>query len=254
MDIIIDLDNGDEEWRPAPAPSSPEIEFISSRTIHNVREPNNADADEVQFVRENALPEAEARRRTERELSSIHNMLDLFGTINGRVTHLRAQVNRFNASMDRTARRFHEPIVPARSHSRSHGAVRAFVAPVMDFDLVGFNIGPHVREPEPPAPTYEAPEKAPEGFTRSPEEEGSALVCPNCDEELCVGDDDVKRQVWVVKACGHVYCGECTTNRSLKRSSKGKERHPNTAPFKACVVEECGKSVSNKKSMIQVFL
>jgi hypothetical protein len=211
MDIIIDLDNGEEEWRmatPVPQPGSPEIEFISSRPIdpRSLRPPtfggSNSDGDEVEFVRENALPEAEVRRRRNRELD---NVMDLFGTLNGRFTHLRAQVDRFNAQVNRTANRFHEPIVPTRSASRGHAHVRvgAFVAPIMDFGEVAFEIGPRVRVPEPPPPTYDAPEKAPEGFTRSPDEEG-ALVCPNCGDELCVGGDEVKRQVWIVKACGHV--------------------------------------------------
>lgn len=211
MDIIIDLDNGEEEWRvatPAPEPSSPDIEFISSRTIHPRRLPpphpagNNSDGDEVEFVRENALPEAESRRRRNQELD---NVLDLFGTLNGRFTHLRAQVDRFNAQINRTAGRFHEPMAPNRNAARGHAHIRwgAFVAPVMDFDAVGFEIGPRAREAPAPPPTYEAPPKAPEGFTRSPEEEG-ALICPNCEEELCVGDDEIKRQVWIVKGCGHV--------------------------------------------------
>jgi hypothetical protein len=129
------------------------------------------------------------------------------------------------------------------------------MAPVLDFDATGFDlVNPRAREAPAPPPTYNAPPKAPEGFTRSPEEEGGALICPNCEEELCVGSDDTKRQVWIVKGCGHVYCGECTANRSAKRSAKGKERPANTNPFKVCVVDGCDKNVSNKKSMIQVFL
>lgn len=52
-------------------------------------------------------------------------------------------------------------------------------------------------------PTYDPPSPAKVGFTRSPNEDDT-LVCPHCDDELGVGDNDVKRQVWVVKACGHV--------------------------------------------------
>jgi hypothetical protein len=211
MDIIIDLDNGEEEWRmatPAPEPSSPDIEFISSRTINPRHLPppnragNNSDGDEVEFLREIALPEAEIRRRRTRELD---NVLDLFGTLTGRFTHLRAQVDRFNAQINRTAGRFQEPVAPNRNPSRGHAHIRlgAFVAPVMDWDATGFDLGPRQREAPPPPPTYEAPPKAPEGFTRSPEEEG-ALICPNCEEELCVGSDEIKRQVWIVKGCGHV--------------------------------------------------
>ncbi|KAG9191432.1 hypothetical protein G6011_09520 [Alternaria panax] len=325
MDIIIDLDNGDEEWNvdvdvdihaaaapqhqpPQPqqpprhhVPSSPEIEFISSRTLpsgprrphlpvpptRNDAHPNadlhgnfdddddaaaanNSDED-IQFLRSAPLPEHEQRRRAANE--QMDNVLDLFGTLNGRFTHLRAQVERFHEQVHRTRTRFgaggqnaweREPVPPSRSASRGRmgaGAphirvgVGAFMAPVMDFEMVGFEIGGgRAREHPPPPPTYNAPPKAPEGFTRSPEEEGGSLVCPNCEEELCVGGDDVKRQVWIVKGCGHVYCGECTANRSAKRSAKGKERPASTNPFKVCVVEGCDKNVSNKKSMIQVFL
>jgi hypothetical protein len=43
-------------------------------------------------------------------------------------------------------------------------------------------------------------------------------------------------------------------NRSVKRSSKGKEKYARTKPFKECVVEGCGKKVTNPKHMIQVYL
>ncbi|KAI4630095.1 hypothetical protein J4E80_001028 [Alternaria sp. BMP 0032] len=263
FDIIIDLDNGEEEWHPdppAPQPSSPEIEFISSRTIPGQRhlqpvDENESDGEDVRFIRANALPEAEARRRQRNE--QLDNVMDLFGTLNGRFTHLRAQVDRFHEQVNRTANRFHEPVAPSRSASRGrapHIRVGAFQAPNLDFDIIGFDIGPRVREAPPPPATYDAPPPAPEGFTRSPEEEGEALICPNCEEQLCVGSDEIKRQVWIVKGCGHVYCGECTANRSAKRSAKGKETRANTNPFKVCVVEDCDKNVSHKKSMIQVFL
>jgi hypothetical protein len=51
--------------------------------------------------------------------------------------------------------------------------------------------------------SYQAPPTPPLGFTRTPTV-NDVLVCPNCDEELCVGDDDVAKQVWAIKACGHV--------------------------------------------------
>ena len=73
----------------------------------------------------------------------------------------------------------------------------------LDFDIQGFPMGNEMI-PQPPAPTYEAPPPARDGYTRSPTED-QELVCPNCDEELGVGEDDVKRQVWAVKNCGHVW-------------------------------------------------
>lgn len=227
MDIIIDLDNGEEEWRvatPAPESASPDIEFISARRLDPPLRPGalygrSQEEDEVEFVRENALPESESRRRRNRDIDSV---MDLLGTMNGRFTHLRAQVDRFNAQINRTADGFRRaPVIPPRGPpQRAHGHVRiGFIAPAMDFEMLGFDMGNHggARVPEPPPPTYHAPEEAPGGFTRSPKET-DVLVCPNCDDELCLGDDEVKKQVWLVKACGHVSLGRPTTCLQLKGS------------------------------------
>lgn len=74
----------------------------------------------------------------------------------------------------------------------------------LDFETQGFRMGDVAQpRPQPPPPTYDAPPKARAGFTRSPRED-DVLVCPNCDSELGVGRDEEKRQVWVVKKCGHV--------------------------------------------------
>jgi hypothetical protein len=73
----------------------------------------------------------------------------------------------------------------------------------MDYSVQGFHLGFANSQEREETPTYDAPAAAPEGFTRSPQE-GDVLVCPNCDDELCVGDDDKKKQVWIVRGCGHV--------------------------------------------------
>ena len=54
-----------------------------------------------------------------------------------------------------------------------------------------------------PLPAYEVPPLAQRGFTRSPGED-DVLVCPHCNDELGLGEHEEKRQVWVVKTCGHV--------------------------------------------------
>ena len=76
---------------------------------------------------------------------------------------------------------------------------------MMDFQTVGFDLDFPDRQPPvaPRLPTYEAPGPARPGFKRSPKD-GDVLVCPICDDELGTGESDTKRQVWVVKACGHV--------------------------------------------------
>lgn len=50
--------------------------------------------------------------------------------------------------------------------------------------------------------SYKAPSPPSEGFTRSAGED-DLVVCPNCDEELGIGDE-TKQQIWVAKPCGHV--------------------------------------------------
>lgn len=220
MDIIIDLDNGEEEWTlasPAPEPGSPEIEFISSRTLNRPRESaapgsHGLDADEVEFVEARPLPDAEIRRRTMLYDLTFVDMFDgHLNNLHHHVARIAADINLTNANMNRAGGRHHRgPIAPPRGPPRAHAHVRvgAFAAPNMDFNMVGFDMGMGgARAPDPPPPTYEAPSKAAEGFTRSPEEE-DVLVCPNCSSELCASEDELKSQVWIVKACGHVsYAG-----------------------------------------------
>ena len=74
----------------------------------------------------------------------------------------------------------------------------------LDFETQGFRMGDVAQpRPQPPPPTYDAPPMARPGYTRSPKED-DVLVCPNCSDELGVGDSEEKRQVWVIKRCGHV--------------------------------------------------
>jgi hypothetical protein len=74
----------------------------------------------------------------------------------------------------------------------------------MNYETVAFdflrNGDDHIQLP---VPKFDPPPPAPEGFTRDPTEEDT-IVCPNCEEELAVGESEEKRQVWVVKGCGHV--------------------------------------------------
>ena len=72
----------------------------------------------------------------------------------------------------------------------------------LDFETQGFHMGRTPRSSVPP-PTYDPPPAPRPGFTRTPKEE-EILICPNCNEELGVGEDELKRQVWLIKGCGHV--------------------------------------------------
>ncbi|KIW90871.1 uncharacterized protein Z519_08654 [Cladophialophora bantiana CBS 173.52] len=115
--------------------------------------------------------------------------------------------------------------------------------------------------PEP----YKAPPAAHEGFIRTFGEE-DVILCPMCGDELAVGKGDVKKQVWVVKACGHVYCGECAVNRSKTRATrkgKGKAKEqepekklesPRSVPFTICNVDGCNTKVVSKTAMFPIYL
>lgn len=90
------------------------------------------------------------------------------------------------------------PVVPALEDDLfvfdGHGEIE--LPQGMDYEIAGFALAT-------PPPTYKAPSPAQEGFTRSPREV-DVLVCPNCEQELGTGDEELKRQVWVVRSCGHV--------------------------------------------------
>jgi hypothetical protein len=72
-------------------------------------------------------------------------------------------------------------------------------APAFDMGLPGGN--------RVPSPKYEPPKDAAPGFTRTPGED-EVVVCPNCGDELATGPDEMKQELWVIKACGHVSCVE----------------------------------------------
>ncbi|PWY94160.1 hypothetical protein BO94DRAFT_532121 [Aspergillus sclerotioniger CBS 115572] len=113
----------------------------------------------------------------------------------------------------------------------------------LDYQLTG------VSPERAPGNSYKPPSPPPEGFTRNIEED-DVVICPNCEMELGMGDE-VKQQIWVVKQCGHVYCGECASNRSL---SKAKKTTSKTKAFSKCQVIGCHKPVSSPRSMFQIYL
>ena len=73
---------------------------------------------------------------------------------------------------------------------------------MMNYGMTAFDLGIEGGN-RPPTPKYSPPPEPEAGFTRSPEE-NEVVVCPNCGDELAMGDSDLKQEVWVVKGCGHV--------------------------------------------------
>ena len=102
-------------------------------------------------------------------------------------------------------RRLADPIMPAPITEENFDGL-AFDYVQQAFPLGGIIEGEAGR-PTPdrrPSPPYKPPPAAAEGFTRKTEED-DVVVCVNCGDELGAGDEEVKRQVWVAKHCGHVW-------------------------------------------------
>lgn len=202
---FIDLD---EESTRAPfdsASQSPDLELLEVRSIRS-----QPASDTEQLRRQ----EARHPRANLRLPSSSHAQQHPFavGPVGGWGAlrqHARGRERQQNLARH-TARQFHQLL--HSNHPRPTADVllrhegRDIILPgELDFVTQGFRMGEDTgpRQTQPPLPTYDAPLPSRSGFTRSPKEE-DVLVCPNCEDELGLGKDDVKRQVWVIKACGHV--------------------------------------------------
>ena len=81
------------------------------------------------------------------------------------------------------------------------GLLQMGAPPGMNFGMTGFDMGMGGNREE--TPKYEPPSEPETGFTRSPGED-EVVVCPNCGDELAMGDSEMKQEVWVIKTCGHV--------------------------------------------------
>ncbi|KAF7510299.1 hypothetical protein GJ744_006795 [Endocarpon pusillum] len=135
-------------------------------------------------------------------------------------------------------------------------ALDAFQRPRLNYEAQGFELigAAHTSPPPRPSSPYKAPRTSAPGFTRKVEEDDIA-VCPHCGDELGTGNGDLKQQIWIVKQCGHVYCGECAMNRHVGKSKKAAlQALGKPEPFKLCVVQDCNKPVTSKTALFQVYL
>ncbi|KAK4989105.1 hypothetical protein LTR50_003440 [Elasticomyces elasticus] len=261
--------------RAGPLQDGPEIQFVSSRVrtpprrtpIHRedsdviLVETRITNGPNLQPPLRNANIIAEARGNNRAAAGQYlqharHQILhNEFGAGHGRYLHDR--VNRLNElRVDEIDMEDEEDVqVIGGMMAAPNFPVPNFIPPYIDYNAVAFDLGhPRNAPGRPQTPEYVPPPAPEEGFTRTPLED-DVLVCPNCLDELGVGDTEEKKQVWIVKKCGHGYCGTCT-NRRKDRPSKGKAKATDPTmpkPFKTCVVEGC-KSAVAAKSMIQLYL
>ncbi|EPS44545.1 hypothetical protein H072_1468 [Dactylellina haptotyla CBS 200.50] len=89
-----------------------------------------------------------------------------------------------------------------------------------------------------------------DGFTRSPKSE-DALGCSNCDQELGDSDDEIRKQIWIMK-CGHCYCGECANNmlsQPIPKPVKGRK-----GKYATCAIDGCRTTLSGKKFIWEIYV
>ncbi|KAJ9644940.1 hypothetical protein H2204_001402 [Knufia peltigerae] len=129
----------------------------------------------------------------------------------------------------------------------------------MDYRRPAFALGPLAmfdRSSETPQ-VVEEPYKAPpaprDGFIRTFTEE-EIVLCPHCGDELAVGKSDTKQQVWVVKNCGHVYCGDCASQRAAKATPRKKASSKAPQKLEKCVVDDCASKLTGKLAMFPIYL
>ncbi|BDD54860.1 hypothetical protein MAP00_000438 [Monascus purpureus] len=232
-DVVVDLE--EETQAPINLSSSPEVQYMGGP-----RSP------EVEFVRSTVRPAPLPRRPpTFISHTDILNMLRL------RVPILPDREATIRQEVARRARNLpHRP--PQEVETLWIDGPRSDLDLAVDLTFEFPDITPGFDSTRRP-PSYKPPSPAPEGFTRNARD-NDVVVCPNCDAELGVGDE-IKKQIWVAKQCGHVYCGECATNRSLTKAKKAVSSSQTRAkPFAKCQVAGCGKLVSSPKAMFQIYL
>ncbi|KAF2743192.1 hypothetical protein M011DRAFT_471552 [Sporormia fimetaria CBS 119925] len=254
---IIDLDSdntGRVRGPPTGSDDSPEVQFVSMRRLEADRRRIPEDEDVV-LVSSHRIP-GRPNPYAEHARGIAARFVMGAAADNRRLLRQEGRPEERRRRADAPwAHRF--PLLPPLRTNRA--PQRRYQGPNlmnidMDYDMVGFDLGlndPTLNPPAPP-PTYDAPSPASTGFTRSPDED-TPFACPNCGNELCKGSSDLQKQVWVLKGCGHVYCGMCATYRFVTKR-KGVEIDPAHTAFKSCVVGGCDKKAHTAKAMIQVFL
>lgn len=220
---IIDIDDDENRSVQRARGSSPEIQLLYSRSIPQEARQQRRQPGDAPYLRHVLADAGRIGRISEAsrapQLPNWSDLRNMVRTARGDIGRSATQVLDDEANMRRhfgLARAQHLPRTPRAGEPLDLEAElsdaeelfldqpgRSFAPPAhLNFDHTGFQIEPP-QQRAPPPPTYNAPPPPRNGFTRSPKEDDT-LVCPNCEEELGVSKDEIKRQVWVVKSCGHV--------------------------------------------------
>ena len=215
-----------EQQLPPPAPANSRRVEIPLNNVYDLTEEDllEDDDDEVQFIMETRRPNPAPQRLN----NPTHGVLPQQNTPLLRATSSIAnglrqlagyRTDQLNPNSSRSSYPHppEGPPAPVPMHNwpadfaspqsqamAINMGLAAYINPNLDFTSVGFDMG--LDEPShnstavraPPAPPSPPP-----GFTRTPKPD-EVYVCPNCDRELCSGETDIQKQVWIIRACGHV--------------------------------------------------
>jgi hypothetical protein len=231
---------------------SPEVEFISSRALPRPlrMQPPPPSDDDIVILREN-IRNPPPRPQSQLQRPNFHTSERLWAV----PPHLQSFIN---------------SIIPFVSPALDYGP------PAFDLGLVDFeddsdysSVSASASSPSEPIPQLLTP---PKGYTRSTADESQdqeSLFCPNCARELCEGKNELQKQIWMIKGCGHVslphasqditanstqvYCGECTLHRFKSKRKKAAVVPSMCKPFSNCVAPNCNKSTGHKQ-MLQMYL
>ncbi|EFR04672.1 hypothetical protein MGYG_07678 [Nannizzia gypsea CBS 118893] len=244
VDLEADSPPGHQQQQQQQQPSSPEVEFLgSSLRPRASRAPDRSHSDSrhpLLWSRSSDMPHVQ--RGTQRP---------------GRLSPLdREEMLRRELSLRTRGMLAFQPVTPMAASMHWLGSEIDLTSDLnpfaiqLDYSTTAFAGGEAPRT----EPVYEPPPPPPDGFTRTVTEEEEA-ICPNCERELGTGDE-LGKQIWVSRACGHVYCGTCTKNRAVSSRAKKSDHSLDikSKPFAKCVVANCGRSVSQPRTMFQIYL
>ncbi|KAJ5918975.1 hypothetical protein N7466_009918 [Penicillium verhagenii] len=200
----------------------------------------------------NSSPDVQFVGSVQRDAGSLPQR----GLWNGRLSENNNRWPAFGAhgmslTREMISRSLYLPPWPAERNPYSPGPDMNFLMS-LDYASTSFNLRqPTEQTPVTRRPAHPTLSPAPKGFKRTLEDDDAA-ACPNCYGELGVGGGK-KEEIWVAKPCGHVYCGECASNRS-----KSKARKTNSSvkskTFSKCQVADCEKSLSAPSAMFHLYL
>ena len=215
---IIDLEANTDQREGAVVvrDGSPEVEVLSSRTTHDSRLPVRSQSNNRSIASYTATlrPYSSRQQRLHRTEDPPHLIQYMRNMLHSQTSAHAARSGTAAVNASNNASKQFTLFLVSLSFFNSidldedeemflHHNPGFQLPRDLDFDIAAFPMGENA--PQPPAPTYDPPSPPHEGFTRSPTE-GQEIICPNCGDELGLGEDDIKRQVWVIKACGHVCC------------------------------------------------